>query len=210
MITVHKITDVEKYCQNIDGIIFDLDDTLYSEKEYVRSGYHCIAEHFPQVTNMAEKLWRAFLEKKNAIDTVLEDEGLSQELFKDKCLALYREHFPKIALYDGVQEILQRFHDSGKQIGIITDGRPNGQWNKVKSLGLQKWIDKIIVTDELGGIEYRKPNLMAFTKMQEIFGLPFERMVYIGDNINKDFIAPEKLGMQSIYFKNTDGLYYRE
>jgi putative hydrolase of the HAD superfamily len=37
--------------------------------------------------------------------------------------------------------------------------------------------------------------------------IPFENMVYIGDNIKKDFIAPDKLGMRSIYFRNSDGLY---
>lgn len=32
-------------------------------------------------------------------------------------------------------------------------------------------------------------------------------MCYVGDNIKKDFIAIEKLGMKSIWFRNKDGLY---
>ena len=45
--------------------------------------------------------------------------------------------------------------------------------------------------------------------MQEKFLIPFENMIYVGDNLQKDFIAPESLGMRSAYFKNPDGLYSR-
>ena len=96
-----------------------------------------------------------------------------------------------------------------KKIGLITDGRPIGQRNKIKALNLEKYINEIIVTDELGGVEFRKPNTKAFELMQEKLKIPFEKMVYIGDNINKDFIAPEKLGMQTIYFRNENGLYFK-
>lgn len=33
----------------LKAIIFDLDDTLYREKSYVRSGYRKIAKLFPQL-----------------------------------------------------------------------------------------------------------------------------------------------------------------
>ena len=35
-------------------------------------------------------------------------------------------------------------------------------------------------------------------------------MCYVGDNIKKDFVAPEELGMRCIWFRNRDGLYYIE
>ena len=90
-------------------------------------------------------------------------------------------------------------------MGIITDGRPEGQYAKIRALGLN--VDELIITDELGGIEFRKPNEMAFRLMKMKMDVPYEKMVYIGDNIKKDFIAPKKLGMRSIWFKNPDGLY---
>ena len=43
--------------------------------------------------------------------------------------------------------------------------------------------------------------------MKEKMNVLYDEMCYIGDNIKKDFIAPEKLGIRSIWFKNTDGLY---
>lgn len=207
MIEITSITEVKNHLQGIKAIIFDLDDTLYGEKEYVRSGYRAIANSFPKVERMDEKLWRAFEQKKSAIDEVLTAEGIYTEELKQKCLSIYRLHEPCIHFYSGAKELLVQLRADGYMLGIITDGRPEGQRAKIRSLGIDELVDSIIVTDELGGVEYRKPNTKAFLKMQEMFGVPFGEMCYVGDNANKDFVAPEKLGMKAIYYINTDGLY---
>lgn len=199
---IYNILDAEKYIDGLEAVIFDLDDTLYSEKEYVRSGYKKIAERFSQVDDMAGKLWNVFLRGGRAIDEVFSECGMPD--CSAEALAIYRNQIPEIRLYEGVSEMLGRIREN-KKLGIITDGRPEGQRAKLKALGLT--ADEIIVTDELGGAEFRKPNDLAFRLMQERLCVSFERMAYIGDNIKKDFIAPEKLGMQCIYFKNKDGIY---
>lgn len=55
MVEIDNIIDVKKDINNVDAVIFDLDDTLYSEKEYVRSGYQKIAEYFER-TELAKKM----------------------------------------------------------------------------------------------------------------------------------------------------------
>ena len=204
MIIVNDILDVEQYLNKIEGVIFDLDDTLYSEKDYVRSGYKEIARNYPDIENAECRLWEFFLKGDRAINKVFAEAGLSEE--KENALMIYRMHMPKIELYAGVQEMITRLKTSGKKIGIITDGRPEGQKNKIEALRLN--VDQVIITDELGGVVYRKPNKKAFELMQNRLQIAFDRMVYIGDNLAKDFIAPEELGMETIYFKNSDGLYY--
>ena len=208
MIQVESVMDIPNWIHGLKAIIFDLDDTLYSEKEYVRSGYRAIARMLPEVEEMEEKLWRAFEQNKPAIDKVLTAEGLYTDAVKQVCLSAYRTHQPDIHFFEGVTELLLRLRTDGYMLGVITDGRPEGQRAKIKALGLDALVDYIIVTDELGGAEYRKPNSAAFVRMQEVFAVPFEQMCYVGDNLKKDFIAPEKLGMKCIYFRNADGLYY--
>ena len=44
--------------------------------------------------------------------------------------------------------------------------------------------------------------------MQRRWKIPFEQLLYVGDNSAKDFQAPKQLGMRSAYFKNADGLYF--
>ena len=207
MIEITSITEVKNHLHGIKAVIFDLDDTLYGEKEYVQSGYRAIAATLPQVERMEEKLWQAFEQKKSAIDEVLKAEGLYTEELKQQCLSVYRFHQPDIHLYKGVDELLCQLRADGYKLGIITDGRPEGQRAKIKSLRLDEFVDYIIFTDELGGIEYRKPNNRAFFIMKERFGVNYTEMCYVGDNIFKDFIVPDKLGMKSFYIKNVHGIY---
>ncbi len=207
MIEIRNITDVMQHLDGLKAIIFDMDDTLYSEKEYVKSGYKAVADILPEIDHADAKLWKAFEEKKSAIDSLLLSEGIYSDALKQKCLEVYRYHHPNIHLYDGVAEMLVTLRAQGFAIGIITDGRPEGQRAKIDALDLKRYADHIIVTDELGGIEYRKPNERAFVLMKEQFCVEYAEMCYIGDNTNKDFIAPYRLGMQSIWFHNRDGLY---
>lgn len=206
MIVIDQLLECREYLHNMEAVIFDLDDTLYSEKMYVRSGYQAVAAAFAQVDKMSEKLWNAFENGIPAIDHVLTEEGLLCQENKAKALSVYRNHIPKIELYPGIRQLLESL-SAEKKLGMITDGRPEGQWAKIEALQIGCYFDKIIVTDDLGGPEFRKPNEIAFRLMQQALDVPFDKMVYIGDNIRKDFIAPQSLGMQAIYFNNSDGLY---
>lgn len=197
MITITSILSVEQYLEGIEAVIFDLDDTLYSEKDYVRSGYHLIAEWLGK-PEVEEQLWAVFLRGGKALDEVLNEKD------RPEALRIYRYQQPDIHLYSGVREMLSRIKQKRK-LGIITDGRPEGQKAKLRALGLD--VDHVIITDELGGIEFRKPCTAAFEAMQSILQVSFDKMVYIGDNLKKDFIAPEKLRMKCLWFKNADGLY---
>lgn len=207
MIEISDVLEMKNHIEGLKAVIFDLDDTLYSEKEYVRSGYQKIAEILPEVENAAEKLWTLFEAKKPAIDELLKMENIQSEDVKQACLQAYRYQIPDIHLYEGVAEMLKEFKDKGLKLGIITDGRPEGQRAKMQVLGLEKMVDYIIVTDEFGGPEFRKPNPIAFQTMKEKLGVEYNEMCYLGDNIKKDFIVPQQLGMRSIRFLNKDGLY---
>ncbi len=207
MLEISKLCNAEIHLLKKTVVLFDLDDTLYSEKDYIRSGFEEIAQHFKAIDDMENKLWNAFVNGRQAIDYVLEQEGLLSNKSKELCLRIYRSHRPRISLYPEAKKLLISLINQGIQLGIITDGRPEGQRAKIDALGIEPYFRKIIITDELGGVDFRKPNTVAFEKMQSFFNIPYESMVYVGDNPKKDFIAPSLLGMDSIYFKNPEGLY---
>ncbi len=191
--------------QPILGVIFDLDDTLYSEKQYVRSGYKAVAKLLGN-ENLTDRLWGYFEAGKPAIDELLNELGCMER--KEECLEVYREQIPEITLYNGVSELIQELKNKGIKVGIITDGRVSGQKKKIQALELDDLVSDIIITDELGGIQFRKPCDIAFRIMQRRWGIPFEQIVYVGDNAEKDFQAPKKLGMRSVFFRNKDGIYF--
>lgn len=207
MTEIQNVTDVMQHLEGLKAVIFDLDDTLYGEKEYVRSGYKEVSKQLPQVENAEQKLWNAFVSRKSAIDTVLLAEGIYTEALKQHCLETYRSHQPDIHFYDGVLPMLIELREQGHFLGIITDGRPEGQRAKISALGLEGLMDKIIITDELGGIQFRKPCTQSYILMKEFFNVNYTEMLYVGDNPQKDFIACETLGIKAVYFVNQDGLY---
>ena len=96
-------------------------------------------------------------------------------------LDVYRSYKPDIYLYDGVAEMIETL----KNKGIITDGRPEGQRNKLEALGLN--VDDIIITDELGGTQFRKPCDIAFRIVTTCWRLNQADVIYIGDNAAKNF-----------------------
>jgi HAD superfamily hydrolase (TIGR01549 family) len=212
MQTVYDILEAENYCENVEAVIFDMDDTLYSEKEYVQSGLEHVAKLFPEIPNAYHKLWSYFEKGLPAIDEFLSEEGIYSEILKKQCVARYVEHKPKLELYNGMIPMLLRLKDKGKKLCLITDGRVQAQTNKIDALHIREFFDEIIITDELAGnaspSAFRKPNVIAFKIMKARLQIPYSKMVYIGDNIKKDFIATNKLGMESIYFLNTDSIYY--
>lgn len=207
MIRISDILEVQDHIEGLRAVVFDMDDTLYGEKEYVKSGYQKIGKEFPEIANTTERLWAFFEDGKPAIDELLKEEGMLDENTKQKCIHIYRHQMPDIHLYTGVREMIEKLRQKGLKLGLITDGRPEGQRAKIQALGLEELFDHIIVTDELGGPEYRKPNQKAFELMGEELGIAYAEMCYVGDNIRKDFIAPLQLGMKAIYFVNQDGLY---
>ena len=187
----------------IRGVIFDLDDTLYSEKEYVKSGFKAVSDYLGG--GYEDKLWQYFEAGKPAIDELLKDIGC--EMTEVTALKVYRRHKPKIHLHDGVKEMLEKLRQRGIRTGIITDGRPEGQRNKIEALGLEEMVDEIIITDELGGVQFRKPCDIAFRIMANKWRMNYGDIVYVGDNVNKDFQAPHQLAMRSVFYKNKNGLY---
>ena len=192
--------------RQIKGVIFDLDDTLYSEKEYVQSGYKAVSDYLGG--GYEEKLQEFFAAGKPAIDELLRELGREDE--KSDAIHAYRYHKPTIHLFPDVKETLESLRARGIKIGLITDGRPEGQRNKIEALGIDKCFDDIIITDELGGTQFRKPCDIAFRIMATKWKLPTSEIAYIGDNVSKDFQGPRQIGMASMLFRNSNGLYYED
>ena len=202
-----RVTDGKFALNSLKAVIFDLDDTLYSERDYVKSGFRAVSQLFADSEKVFEKMYEAFEAGKPAFDTFLNDSGIFTEEIKQKCISVYRAHKPDIRLREGARELIERLRKTGVKIGIITDGNPARQQKKLEALGLVALTDEIIVTDSIGGELFRKPNDISFRIMQRRLGVAFEKMMYVGDNPSKDFLAPKQLGMKTCMIDNPDGLY---
>jgi putative hydrolase of the HAD superfamily len=197
-------------------VVFDIDDTLYLERDYVRSGFRAVgawARRSLGVPDLADRAWAAFETGVRAtiFDTALAGAGVepTPELIR-RLVSCYRDHQPNIALLGDARACLDQLDRDGGQraVGVITDGPLASQSAKARSLGLATWSQTVIFTEALGR-GFGKPHPRAFRLVEQRLGVSGERCVYIADNPAKDFAGPRRLGWQTIRVRRPRGLHYR-
>jgi len=193
-------------------VVFDMDDTLFLEKDFVKSGFlavnHFLIDEY-KINGFYNKAWERFCsgQKKFIFNHVLNDlnyDGDGDKLVI-KLLNIYRTHMPKIKLFDDAKWAIQHY-SSACSIALLSDGYLQTQKNKAEALGIFKYFNKMYFTDYWGR-EFWKPNPFVFQILQKDFSANNDTFVYISDNPLKDFIAPNKLGWKSIYIKREFGIY---
>ena len=197
----------------IKAVVFDLDDTLISEREYIKSGFKSVAskiskKHGLDEFYVYETMDRLFEESsRNVFNRLLDNLEVDYDIeYIKNLIKIYRNHMPSIKLYDDAKEILDYLKNSEIKLGIITDGYQITQKNKLKVLNIDEYFECIVITDELGR-EYWKPHRKPYDIVKETLGLQYEEIVYVGDNINKDFITANKLGMKTVMINRLEGVY---
>ena len=170
--------------------VFDLDDTLYRERDYLKSAYYAICnELFPEnAMNLYTEMVEIHISGGNAFNFLIEKYP-AKKISLEKLLYLYHNHFPNISLREGVVGMIQAFKSRESKFGLITDGRVVTQRNKVEALGINRLIDKLLISEEFGA---SKPSPALYESFMESGNQ--KQFYYFGDNINKDFISPKKLG----------------
>lgn len=179
--------------------VFDLDDTLYKEVDFVKSAFqyiaHRLAEILPDVTSAAvyDTLWSVFLEGGDAFGEVIRQYGV-ETYTKADLLDWYRYHKPSITLDADIQETLRILKSQGADLAIITDGREQTQQNKIEALGLTAYMSAVVINDNF---KHLKPNKYSYRQIEKQFGSDCE-FFYVGDNTSKDFVAPNALGWTTV------------
>lgn len=193
----------------IKTIIFDLDDTLYNERDFVYGAFREVCMYLSQNFNKnCEKLYKDSIEILNVygrgkiFNKLCDKYSIDEDIHK--LVNVYRNAKPQLQLYEDALYVLKKFNscDEEKKIskyklGLITDGNAKVQRNKVESLNLDKYIHKIIITDDYG-LSFWKPNEFSYREMMKCFNCKAEECVYVGDNPNKDFIGARKVGMYTV------------
>lgn len=213
----------------IKAVIFDLDDTLYRERDFVDQAFRSVAEvmagYLAKNGKAPEKEESGNLRSVKAgispeelfeqMIELMEQEGRG-EIFNRLCerydvdipvqelVRIYRETEPVLVLYPDGEKFLARLEKEQIKTGLITDGNVQVQHNKIRALGLDQRLDVVLASYDLG---LRKPDTGVYTYCLEKLGCRPEEAVYIGDNPLKDFIGAGKLGMKTVRIIRPEGLH---
>lgn len=182
-------------------LIFDLDDTLYEELSYVRSGFRAVANYFSDVIKvdkdtLYDELYKQVLiSRNNVFDIVFSKYRKVTKANIKSIVSVYRRHIPKITLYPDAARCLERFKDYKKY--IVTDGNKEVQYKKYLYLDIYTQINKVFISHRYG-IENIKPSPYIFLKLSEKLKVLPSDIIYIGDNPNKDFIGIKPFGFKTV------------
>ena len=204
----------------VSCVVFDMDDTLYEEIDYCKSGFRAVAGAIANGVDCAETepcedvynaLWSQFMagNRTSTFNAALEQFGIAydEELIA-RLIKIYREHYPSITLPADSETVLKSLQTKYR-LALLTDGYMPAQRLKVQALDIDKYFECIVYTEELGR-QYWKPSAAGFEKIQKAFDVEGENCVYVADNPAKDFVAPNKLGFKTIQVNRPGRVHHEQ
>ncbi|MDE6317735.1 MAG: HAD family hydrolase [Muribaculaceae bacterium] len=186
-------------------VAFDLDDTIYKERDFVMSGYRAVAKEVAaenpafNYDEMVELMVNAPVNAFDSLEEYILNRSIQQSIICKigipEMVKIYRTHFPDIAAGEAT-EVLTDLVSKGYRPAIITDGRKITQTNKIRALGLDKIIpsENISISEVIGAEKFMPQPFERMMKLNPDIG----QFVYAGDNPMKDFVWPNRLGWTTI------------
>jgi putative hydrolase of the HAD superfamily len=197
---------------SLRAVVFDLDDTLYPEEDYVHSGFRAVsewgAEHLEIPASQGyfelDALFRDGV-RGDTFDRWLSGHGVDSDGVVSELVRVYREHPPRIEPFTAAPALLERL---GRHytLGLLSDGYEAVQNAKLDALGLRPAFAAVLITDELGRDAW-KPSPRGLQVLMDRLGVPPQEAVYVSDNPAKDFVAARGAGLRSVRVRHDHGIY---
>ena len=175
--------------QNFSLYIFDLDNTIYKEEDYLLQAYKAIADKFAEILPHQSKnellkiLKDLYLKegREKLFDKFLKIVCL-ENIYLPDCLKILRSFVPEkpIEINKKVKKVLISLKHRGKSVFILTNGNIVQQKNKIKHIrwdGLDKQIGFVFANE----IE-PKPSPAGVFHILKITGIQVEKTILIGDS----------------------------
>lgn len=180
--------------------VFDLDDTLYQEIDFLKSAYRFISQQLESILNFSvyDEMIKRYHNKENVFSWIMGTYGHKLDGWENaRLIQMYREHIPEITLSEETRAFLEQVKELQIPAGLITDGRSITQRNKLKALGVDNMFCDIIISEEFGSEKPDEKNYRFFSDKY-----PQREFYYFGDNTKKDFIAPKRLGWTTVCLRD--------
>lgn len=190
------------------AILFDLDETLYRERRFALSGFAALARVLEARTGVPSR--RIFAElvrsmrrgrRATAFQSLCAREGWP-ETWIPKCVEIVRTHTPSLRLPPQSRAVLREMRGSWR-IALVTNGLPSVQRRKVKALGLERLVDRVVYAEE-HGLGIGKPEPSPFLAAARLLDVEPRRCVFVGDDLVKDIGGAARLGMRTILVMRGD------
>ncbi|MDS0281594.1 HAD family hydrolase [Haloarcula onubensis] len=181
---------------SLRAVCFDLDGTLFDDRQYARAGLISAAAELQRRTgvDLTAEFLRAYFRnghREATFDVVLSAAGLADD-HVPALVRAYHDNEASLVPYPDAAETLERL-GRDYAIGVVTGGT-NGR-EKLSRLGLDDYVDEVVVTAER---EDSKRSPGPFVEIAERLRVTHESTVFVGDRPPLDFPQPNQLGMLTV------------
>ena len=198
-------------------IFFDLDITLIDIKKAQNAAIEYLYKkyNFSNVTNLEDFVskWDELTEYHYAFYTRKEisyeeqrrrrivglfeafNVTLNEEAIKvyDVYLKSFEDNW---CLFIDVWEVLNKLHNDGYKLGVISNGDLEQQTLKLKKTGIYELFDIVTTSSEYS---YSKPDIRLYEEVIKRFKINKNEMIMIGDEVKKDVLPCLSIGIKAIW-----------
>jgi putative hydrolase of the HAD superfamily len=197
---------------------FDLDDCLFdstglSEKARIKGldamiklgldidkkkAVRILKEIVKEYGSNSSKHYNYFIRRLNQMEDSIKNISYNDgyKYIAAAVMAYHAEKVNSIKVYNDVEETLNKLKELSIKTAIITDGIPIKQYEKILRLNIEKLIDLVVISDEIG---IKKPNPELFNYCLKKFGVNGRETIYVGDRIDMDIIPANLNEIYSVY-----------
>jgi len=195
------------------GLLLDIDNTLYNyDNTHKKALEQLILSTHNETSKDEAVIKTAYLQARAQIHTELAETASSHnrllyiqrmlELLNinsmNLSLKLYNTYWDtfldSMELHSGALEFLQVHQD--KSICLVTDLTAHIQHRKIEKLGLYKYADYLVTSEEAGK---EKPHPYMFMLALKKMNLKADEVCMIGDSYKKDILGASQLCIQSFW-----------
>jgi len=185
------------------AIVFDLDDTLYPYRAFVRSGFRAVACRLVADRGIPPAAVLRVLRR--ALANGRRGQELQElcarfelpESLVGSLADMIREHTPSLRLPRETAQVLRTLR-RGWMLGVLTNGEPHVQRRKVAALGVEGLVDAVLFATECGD-RSGKPAPSAFRAALDRLNVKAESAVFVGDDPRTNIEGAAAVGMKTIH-----------
>lgn len=203
----------------IKGVIFDLDNTLYSYNEPNQYAESKVCDWLLKKKSLEnDAFYAVYYQSKAEIKKYTLGQAASHNrmlYFQKLCelmgwgpmdcaLELYNVYWDSfldaMELNDGVIELFEYLNSANIMIAICTELTALIQHRKVRKLGIENYVNVLVSSEEAGT---EKNTNTIFDLTIEKMGIKKEEVLFVGDSYEKDVLGAQRAGIKSLLFDRT-------
>jgi putative hydrolase of the HAD superfamily len=172
---------------------------LYASATEFRQDYHRWRNRQWQIDHreiLMKDRYQAVLQARSPQSPTFEIEQLATAMV-DRFQGCYQQ---SLRLPAGVEEMLEYWQGKAR-IGVVSNFYiPDWPTELLASFGLNSYLDFVLDSAACG---WRKPGQLIYDIACEFAQIPQaerSRILFVGDHLQNDVLAPQKFGMQGLYF----------